>query len=49
MIAFVRYTMETPWGLGLLSFVLVFVPIIGMHLVHKNGWQYWQPLDKFFK
>ena len=26
-----------------MGFFLVFVPIIGMALVHKYGWQHWEP------
>jgi hypothetical protein len=40
---FVRYVMETPWSLGTMGFILVFVPIIGMSLVHKYGWEHWEP------
>ena len=39
-------TLNNPFGVGTLSLALVFVPIIGMHLVHKYGWQHWQPFDK---
>ena len=27
-----------------MGFFLVFVPIIGMHLVHKYRWEHWEPL-----
>ena len=40
---FVRSVMQTPWCLGVMGFFLVFVPIIGMHLVHKYGWEHWEP------
>jgi len=43
MILFVRHTMESPWGIGILSLMLIVVPIIGMNLVHKYGWQHWEP------
>ena len=33
------------WCLGVMFF-LVFVPIIGMHLVHKYGWEHWEPFAK---
>jgi len=46
MILFVRHVMQTPWCLGIMGFLLVFVPIIGMHLVHKYGWQHWEPFSK---
>ena len=40
---FVRFVMQTSWCLALMGFFLVFVPIIGMALVHKYGWQHWEP------
>ncbi len=43
---FVRSVMQTPWCLGVMGFFLVFVPIIGMHLVHKYGWEHWEPFAK---
>ena len=46
MILFVRHTMESPVGLGVLSFLLVFVPIVGMHLIHKYNWQHWEPFNR---
>jgi len=46
MILFVRHTMESPFGLGVLSFLLVFVPIVGMHLIHKYNWQHWEPFTR---
>jgi len=45
----VRHTMENPTGLGVLSFALIVVPIIGMDMVHKYGWEHWEPFDKIFK
>jgi len=39
----VRAIMQNPWALGFMSWCLVFVPIIGMALVHKYGWQHWEP------
>jgi len=46
---FVRHIMENPIALGVMSFVLVFVPILGMWAVHKYGWEHWEPFDKIFK
>ena len=43
---FVRSVMQTPWALGVMGFFLVFVPIIGMHLVHKYGWEHWEPFTR---
>lgn len=33
----VRFVMETPATLGILSGLLVVVPIIGMNIVHKTN------------
>ena len=43
MLILIRYTMEHQWSLGLMSFTLVFVPILGMWSVHKYGWEHWAP------
>ena len=43
---FVRATMQTPWCLGVMGFLLVFVPILGMWAVHKYGWEHWEPFGK---
>ena len=40
---FAASTLNNPLGIGTLGMLLVFVPIIGMHLVHKYGWEHWQP------
>lgn len=40
---FAAWTLNNPWTLGPMCMALVFVPIIGMHLVHKYGWEHWQP------
>ena len=44
----VRHTMESSVGLGILSFALIVVPIIGMDMIHKYGWEHWEPFDKWF-
>jgi len=41
-----RYTMETSWSLGLLGFLLICVPILGIWAIHKYDWQHWEPFDK---
>jgi hypothetical protein len=41
--------MESSTGLGILSFALIVVPIIGMDMIHKYGWEHWEPFDKIFK
>ena len=40
---FAALVLNNPISLGFLSFILVFVPILGMHLVHTHGWQHWEP------
>ena len=42
-------TLNNPFGIGGLSFFLVFVPIVGMHLVHKYGWEHGAPFDRGHK
>ena len=42
---FAAVTLNNPFGIGSLSLALVVVPIIGMHYVHKYGWQHWAPFD----
>ncbi len=46
MLILVRHLMQNPFFVGLLSFLLVVVPVIGMHLVHKYGWEHWEPFKK---
>ena len=43
---FVRHVMNTPWCLGLMGFLLVFVPILGMWAIHKYNWQHWEPFTR---
>ena len=42
---FAAATVNNPFGIGTLSLALVVVPIIGMHYVHKYGWQHWAPFS----
>ena len=50
---FIAHTAATvlnnPLGIGTLSVMLVTVPIIGMDLVHKHGWEHWEPFAKHHK
>ena len=43
---FAATTLNNPLGIGTLGLLLVFVPIIGMHLVHKYRWEHWEPFGK---
>jgi hypothetical protein len=49
MLILIRNVMESPWGVGILSLFLVVVPIIGMDLVHKHGWEHWEPFTRKHK
>ena len=40
------FTLNNPFGIGTLSFKQVVVPIIGMNLVHKYGWEHWEHLPR---
>jgi hypothetical protein len=42
---FAAATLNNPYGLGFLSLILIVVPIIGMHLVHKYEWEHWEPFS----
>ena len=46
---FVRHTMENPFALAVMSFALIFVPILGMWAVHKYGWEHWEPFSRSHK
>lgn len=39
--------MQNPVSLGIMSALLVFVPIMGIWAIHKYGWQHWAPFDKY--
>lgn len=41
-----RYAMESQFILGFLSFILVFLPILGMWAVHKYKWEHWEPFTR---
>jgi len=46
---FARWVLETQITLGILCYVLVFVPILGIWAIHKYNWQHWDPFDKGHK
>jgi hypothetical protein len=46
---FASATLNNPFGIGTLSLALVVVPIIGMQLVYKYGWQHWAPFDNKYR
>jgi len=37
--------MESPWALGIMSYALIIVPIMGIYFVHKYGWEHWEPFS----
>ncbi len=40
------WVLNNPYMVGILSWCLVFVPILGMWAVHKYGWEHWEPFAK---
>ena len=46
---FARWVLENPYTLGLIGFLLIYPPIIGIWAVHKYGWQHWEPFDRGHK
>jgi len=46
---FAASVLNNPVLLGLMSFGLIGVPILGMWAVHKYNWQHWAPFDKHSK
>ena len=46
---FAAVVLNNPLGIGILSVLLVTVPVIGMDLVHKYGWEHWAPFDRGHK
>ena len=43
---FARWVLENPYTLGMLSYILIVLPIMGIWAIHKYGWQHWAPFDK---
>jgi len=46
---FAAWVLNNPYTCGILSWCLVFTPIIGMWAVHKYGWEHWEPFTKKHK
>lgn len=46
---FSRWVLENPYTLGIICYVLVVVPIMGIWAIHKYDWQHWAPFDKGHK
>jgi hypothetical protein len=49
MLIFVRHTMENPFTLGLLSTLLIVIPIAGIWAIHKYKWEHWEPFHRSHK
>jgi len=52
MLHFARFcgtVLNNPWGCGFMAWMLVFVPTIGMYLVHKYEWRHWEPFNNKVK
>ena len=46
---FARWVLENPYTLGIIGYVLIVLPIMGIWAIHKYGWQHWEPFDKGHK
>jgi cytochrome oxidase assembly protein ShyY1 len=46
---FARWTLNNQITLGILSFTLIIVPIMGMWAVHKYKWEHWEPFSRKHK
>jgi len=46
MAHFVASALNNNLFLGILCYVMVFVPIIGIWVVHKYRWEHWDPFSK---
>jgi len=43
---FAHWALNNQIILGILCYVLIFVPIMGIWAIHKYEWQHWEPFDK---
>lgn len=46
MVQFIHWTLTNPVSLGILTYILVMVPIMGIYAIHKYGWEHWEPFKK---
>jgi len=46
---FARWVLENPFTLGIIGYLLIVPPIMGIWAIHKYGWQHWAPLDRGHK
>ena len=46
---FSRWVLENPYTLGIIGYLLIVVPIMGIWAIHKYGWQHWAPFDRGHK
>ena len=46
---FSRWVLENPITLGIIGYLLVVPPIMGIWAIHKYGWQHWAPFDRGHK
>ena len=46
---FSRWVLENPYTLGIIGYLLIVVPIMGIWAIHKYEWQHWAPFDKGHK
>ena len=46
---FARWVLENPYTLGIIGYLLIVLPIMGIWAIHKYGWQHWAPFDRGHK
>ena len=46
MTHFVATLLNNQLILGILCYLLICVPIIGIWVIHKYNWQHWEPFSK---
>jgi len=46
MVHLIVSAVENQIILGILCYMLIFVPIIGIWVIHKYNWQHWEPFSK---
>jgi len=46
MAHFSRWVLENPYTLGIIGYLLIVLPIMGIWAIHKYGWQHWEPFAK---
>ena len=49
MVHFSRWVLENHITLGIIGYLLIVLPIMGIWAIHKYNWQHWAPFDRGHK